>query len=272
MFPIDISSKNPQKIIFKWISLRTFFALIFVAGSSITTLAVLKHQMSLGPLTASNIRGVLFFTSCAIICILFFRFSLNFKTIATFWMKTESLFSVINYQFPRASWLLQKKILFCTVFYLTLSTIEHFLFLASEIYKLNHELQFCNKTDVDTVEIFINRHLSFVVKVLPFRYNNFVGLFLEYLNFSYTFFWNFLDLFIILISIGIAFLFEKINCRLSELKGLFVNEDVWAEIRCHHAQVCQLLELINASIGEMLMLACCIDGYFILLQLLNITT
>lgn len=55
------------------------------------------------------------------------------------------------------------------------------------------------------------------------------------------------------------------------MKGLLVNEDVWAEIRYHYVQVYELLHFINTIIGEMLLFACFIDGYFILVQLLNIT-
>lgn len=99
-----------------------------------------------------------------------------------------------------------------------------------------------------------------------------IGFALEYLNFSYTFFWNFLDLLIILISIGIAYLFEKINWRLQNIKRLMVDESVWEEIRVHHVQVTELLNFINGVMGAIIIVAYFIDGYFILLQLLNITT
>lgn len=272
LFPIDISSKDPQKIIFKWQALRTIFSFFFIVSSTITSVCALKHQIGLGQLTAKNIVGILFFSSCTIICILFFKISQKLQALMKIWMKTELNFLCANYQLPVTSWSLHKRIMFVTVLYLILSTLEHVFYASSEITKLVHDLELCNQTDFDTISVYIHRHLNFLTSNLPFPYNNFIGIFMEYLNISYTFFWNFLDLFIILISIGIAFLFEQINCRLRGIKGLIVNEGVWAEIRYHHVQVYQLLQFVNITMGEIFMFACFIDGYFILVQLLNITT
>lgn len=176
-----------------------------------------------------------------------------------------------EYRINLGSWSLKKRISICVTVYLMLSIFEHLCFLASEVYKLHLEYVNCNRTD-EPVEAFITRHLGFVIDNLPLQYNNFLGFFLEYLNFSYTFYWNFLDLFIIIISIGIGFLFEKINFRLRNNKGLMMSENVWAEIRYHHSKVSEILRTFNENINEMVILACLNDGYFSLCQTINITT
>lgn len=150
--------------------------------------------------------------------------------------------------------------------------LEHVLYQAIEIHKLVYDLEVCKPPDVNFAEVFITRHLKFIIENLPFRYNKLIGFVLEFLNYSYTFFWNFLDLFIILTSFGISFLFEKLNNRLNNLKGLLLNEQRWEEIRFHYVKICELLNSINDKMGEIIAIACFIDGYFILVQLLNITT
>jgi gustatory receptor len=188
------------------------------------------------------------------------------------WIETESYFSYKDYPMPPESWILKKRIFFSTVLYLFVSTLEHVFYHLSEIYKYVYDVQMCKPEGINLVEAYVFRHLSFIIKHLPFSYNHFIGVGLEYLNFSYTFYWNFLDLFIILISIGMSFLFEKVNWRLQNYKGLLVNQDVWAEIRFHYVKVCELLQICNNKMGAIITIACFIDGYFILVQLLNITT
>jgi gustatory receptor len=271
LFPLDIDVRDCRKISFKWMSLRTMFSLIFIISSSLTALCVLKEQVKHGPLTASNIIGIIFFTSCSIVCIIFFRISQNLRDIFSEWSQTELVLSHESYTLPTNRWKLKRRILFSTVLYLTLSISEHILYLTSNIITFSYAVNFCKKFEQNHLEAFILRHLNFIFVNLPFNYNHILGFSIEYLNFSFTFFWNFLDLFIILISIGINYLYEKLNYRLESLRGLLVNEKVWSEIRLHYVQICELLQFVNSKIGAAVLISSLIDGYFILMQLLNIT-
>lgn len=188
------------------------------------------------------------------------------------WMKVEACLTDESYKLPKPSWSLRKRLLVMTIVYVTLSFIEHGFFLASEISQLSYDFKVCNVTNRSFAEVFIKRHLKFIVERMPFQYSHFIGFFLEYLNFSYTFYWNFLDLFIILVSLGLAILYEKINWRLKGLKRLFVSETTCAEIRSHHVQVSELIKVVNENMNELLIVACFSDGYFILSQAINILT
>ena len=271
LFPVNINHENPQKINFKWASPRTFVSIVFIICSSLTTCCILKAQTEKGPLTTSNIIGIVFYLSCTIIFILFFKIAQNFGLLIVKWSKTESYFMTAAYTLPSKSWSLKKRILTVTFIYLTVSFLEHFLFVISDITVLVEFMEFCKLNETNYVEILIRRQFSFLLKNLPLQYNHALGFILEYLNFSYTFSWNFLDLFIILISIGISFLYEKLNCRLNCYTGLLVNEEVWSEMRFHYVKVCELLYFINRKMGEIIIISSFIDGYFILMQLLNIT-
>lgn len=187
------------------------------------------------------------------------------------WMQTEAFFGFDEYKLSANSWTLKKRTLICTSVYLTISAVEHVLFHSSELYSLLYKLDYCNKTKNDIFQIYISSHFDFIYKNLPFAYNLFNGIILEYLAISCTFIWNFLDLFIILTSIGVSFLYEKLNSRVQNLRGLKMSEKIWAEIRNHYVKIQELMTFINQLMGEMIMFACFVDGYFILVQLLNIT-
>lgn len=237
-----------------------------------TTSFVLKSQVMQGPLTASNIVGIIFFASCSLISMCFFKIAQNLRKILVQWTHTEAFLSTEDYPLPPNTWKLKKKIFFATFFYLACSNLEHFCYLMSEAVTLAYAFQFCKYSETNYVEIFIHRHLKFSFDNISLRYNHFIGFFLEYLNFSYTLYWSFLDLFIILISIGINFLYKKLHFRMVCMKGLLVNEKIWAEIRFHYVKVCELLQFINGQIGAIIIISSFVDGYFILVQLLNITT
>lgn len=270
LFPIDIDSRNPQNICFKWRSPRTLFSLIFVIGSGLTALSVLKYQINEGPLTPRNIIGVVFFASCSIACVLFFKIAQKFNVFMIKWMTVESCFATHDYELPSTVTSLHKRVLITTILYLLASLLEHLLYFSSETNNLIFALNFCKLTDYNFIELLITKHLNFLFANIS--YNFLLGLFLEYLNVSYTFFWNFLDLFIILASIGLSFLFEKLNSRVQRCQGLIMSDSVWAEIRCHYIKVHELLRYVNSLMGQMFIFGCFVDGYFILLQLLNITT
>lgn len=272
LFPIEIDSKNPSKISFKWRSWKTFFSIIFVIGSFLTASFVLKGQMEKGPLTASNIVGIIFYSSCCTISILFFKISQRWKLLMVEWTETESFLTCDEYELPPKSWTLKKRVLICTALYIFLSTLEHVFYQASEIFNQIYAYEVCETLNKNYVQHFIERHLSFIFAHMPFRYNHLIGFLFEYLNYSYTFFWNYVDLFIILISIGIKFLFEKFNWRLQCYRGMVVNETVWADIRFHYVKICELLNYTNNVMGEIIVISCFVDGYFFLVQLLNITT
>lgn len=239
--------------------------------SATISLVVLSDQAKQGPLNARNIIGFIYFSSCCFISILFFRTSMKWKMLMINWMKVEALLAGDEYKLPRSRWPLKRRILVCSIGFWFFSLLEHAWFITSDVNKFKIEMETCNIT-TGFVEYFLSRQLEFVISKLPMRYNHVLGFSLEYLNFSFTFYWNFLGLFIILVSIGISFLFEKINLRLQNFRGLMVNQSVWAEVRFHHVQVLELLKLMNENLSVMIFLACFIDGYFVLSQLINITT
>lgn len=237
-----------------------------------TAFGIFKIQTQAGPLTPANVVGIIFFTICTVISILFFKKARELRKLVTVWWKVERIFMNDKYNFPEKRWTLKKRLKVCLYVCLIFGLLEHLFYLSAEIYKLGFEINYCNLTDVDYVEMFITKHLSFVLANIPIPYNNILGLIAEYFNFTLTFWWNYLDLFIILISLALSELFERITYRLECLKTVPLSEAIWAELREHHTKVSDLVVHVNKIFGTAFIITCCNDGYFILIQMLNITT
>lgn len=270
-FPINLNTKNPLELNFKWRSLRVCFTLLLICCSASVSIVVLKNQAKIGPLTPRNILGVLFFSSCFLIYVFIFQKATQWRMLMVLWMNTERHFVTKDYQLPKSKWSLKKRVFIFTSAYLTLAVVEHLFYLTNEINVFLIEVDACNLTGFNNVEVYIKKQMMFILAEIPLEYNNFLGFFLEYLNISYTFSWNFLNLFIILNSIGIAFLYDQVYQKAQTFKGLMVNEKSWAILRIQHVEVSELFSIINKNLNLMLCMAVFNDGYFILAQMINIT-
>lgn len=271
-FPININSKQPHEIVFKWKNYCTIISMIFMAWSLWTAVCTLKTQFEAGPLTPANIVGVIFFSVCFTISLIFFGIAQKFKSLLMFWTKVERVFMHEKYEFDEKKWKLKKRLNVLMWTFLTGALLEHLFYLSAEIYKLNFEITYCNLTKTDPIKMFITKHLNFVINCIPISYNHAFGIVVEFFNFSLTFWWNYLDLFIVLVSIGLSELYDRITYRIKCMRTVPLKESVWEELRQDHTELSELVILVNEIFGLAFIVACCNDGYFILIQMLNITT
>lgn len=213
----NISSNNPEAIKFKWKSFRTIFSLLFLLSSFSVAYLVLYKKAEEGSLSPSNIIGFIFFGNCACVCLFFFLLSQHWQKIMIFWSKSEQCFSTVKYNNNAKSWSLKTRINVCLYTMLLLAFLEHLLFLTSEARKIIHRNNVCNRTGDKFVEQFVIIHIYHVFSVIP--YTHVRGAIAEYLNFSFTFYWSFIDLFLMLISIGISTRYQQINERIKNFRG-----------------------------------------------------
>jgi gustatory receptor len=143
------------------------------------------------------------------------------------WTFAENDFMCVKYEKPPNTWSLRRRILTLLTISCSMALIEHLLAVSDNVSKHNFVISFCNLTIDDPVGFFIMKNQAVFIKSLSFSYNNFVGVVVIYLNVSYTFYWNFLDIFTMLISIGLSDLFARLNYRLESVKKLPLDEITW---------------------------------------------
>lgn len=127
----------------------------------------------------------------------------------------EDIFN--NSPYVLTGWSLKKRIHFAAFLMLSLSLSEHLFSWYSYLNDRLVQVYECDWKIVSWFNFLTYNHLTHVYKVFP---NNFWSvLWAEYMNVSMTFQWNFVDLFIMILSLSIATKFKMLNERLSYFKG-----------------------------------------------------
>jgi gustatory receptor len=145
--------------------------------------------------------------------------------------------------------------------------VDHTLFIAAGFRKVLNEAEVCGYKNEIIIEDFFHKYYDHIFNLIP--YNHFYSAFDGFLNTSLNFIWYFLDLFIILVSIGISFRFEQINRRVEFYRGKFAPDLMCCEIRSHYTELCELLKKIDDKIGYLICMASLNDFYFLISNILN---
>lgn len=78
----------------------------------------------------------------------------------------------------------------------------------------------------------------------------------QWINILMTFAWNFVDLFIILISVTLATRFNQINLRIIDSqKSTTIADSLWSEIRLHYYQLVELVEAVDHKIAVLIFIS-----------------
>lgn len=220
--------------------------------------------------------------------IFFFRLAVHWSDILHAFDKAEKIFQSENYSQLSSGSGLKRRIRLTSLILLLAALVEHMLAWASFLYDRITQERMCGWEIGSYFYYLATTHLGLIYAELPAKWPTVVWG--EYMNVSFTFGWNFIDLFIIIVSMGVASKFKRINERLeyfrervrkllvniSAITALcsfqIVNESFWEDIRCDYNAVCELQEFIDERIGNIVCLACFNDLYYVCLQLLNVAT
>lgn len=143
---------------------------------------------------------------------MFLGIARNWPELMRFWSKKEKNFLQHPYNVKTR---LSMKIKIVAGIILTLAFLEHVLFLTNELYIHNKIVERCNCSDEFTLSYFLEHQFYFIFKRIHF--NLAFGFFVEIFNFSLTLSWNYMDLFVMMISIGLVTRFNQINTRIVEV-------------------------------------------------------
>jgi gustatory receptor len=110
-----------------------------------------------------------------------------------------------------------------------LASAEHILFVANSAYNKYQSVKNCNWTIDEPVSYFLEHQFAFFFDT--FRFNLPLGIFVETMNIFFTMGWNYMELFVMITSIGLVTRFRQINNRIDELKGKVNYEGVMEKKR-----------------------------------------
>ncbi|XP_058446446.1 gustatory receptor for sugar taste 64a-like [Malaya genurostris] len=271
-FPISgVLSQDPAAVRLDWLSVRVALNLLVVATTCFHMVTEFLRLQSVG-MNAKNINGLIFFINNFTISVLFLHVASKWNKVAIMWNQVDRIFILEPYRIC-SQWPLYRKIRVAAAVLLLLALAEHLLSIFNLVNEQREEIKKCGweRNVTDLLKHFALRKLPNVYVLFP--YSIFSAVYFLYISSALTLCWNFLDMFIILLSIAISTRFEQIYSHLRAMTegGLLPNEQLWIRVRIHYVSVCELLELVNRTISWLILVSCTTNLYFICLQILNLS-
>lgn len=119
--------------------------------------------------------------------------------------------------YKRCTWRLSKKIKFTATLVIVLGFIEHCLFLFNSAFNQYQHVKQNNITVDDVLSYFLENQFGFIFQKIPFWLP--YGIFVEVMNLSFTFGWNYMEIFVMIVSLGLGTRFQQINQRIERFRG-----------------------------------------------------
>ncbi|EAT48937.2 AAEL000060-PA, partial [Aedes aegypti] len=273
IFPLSgVFDKDPNRIRLVWPTVRVALDLIVLGAGIANTIAECMRLRMVG-VNAKNINGLIFFVDGCIINVLFLLMATKWNRVAVKWDSVDRIFLTESYRIE-SKWTLKRRLWTATALLLGLACCEHLLATINNLNDQWHEIEHCGWKEniTDTFRHFSLRKFSNMYSIVP--YSTVSAVFFSYVSFALTLYWNYLDVFIILISIAIATRFDQINTHLRTLAGggvLIPNEPFWIRVRTHYVSLCELLDEVDQAVAWIVLISCATNLYFICLQILNVS-
>ncbi|XP_017070741.1 gustatory receptor for sugar taste 64a [Drosophila eugracilis] len=263
---VGIRESNPRRVRFSYKSLPMVVTLVFMAATSILFLSTLSHLLQIG-ITAKNFVGLVFFGCVLTGYVVFIRLAKKWPVLIRYWTRTEMVFTKPPYEIPK--WNLSRRVQLAALAIIGLSMGEHALYQLSAVLSYTRRIQMCaNITTVASFDNYMQRNYDYVFQLLP--YSPVIAALVLLINGACTFVWNYMDLFIMMISKGLSYRFEQITARIRKLEHDEVCESVFIQIREHYVKMCELLEFVDSVMSSLILLSCVNNLYFVCYQLLNV--
>ncbi|XP_043649937.1 gustatory receptor for sugar taste 64a isoform X1 [Drosophila teissieri] len=263
---VGIRESNPRRVRFAYKSIPMLVTVIFMAATSILFLSMFTHLIKIG-ITAKNFVGLVFFGCVLAAYVVFIRLAKKWPAVVRIWTRTEMVFTKPPYEVPRRN--LSRRVQLAALAIIGLSLGEHALYQVSAILSYTRRIQMCaNITTEPSFNNYMETNYDYVFQLLP--YSPIIAVLVLLINGAFTFVWNYMDLFIMMISKGLSYRFEQITARIRKLEHEEVCESVFIQIREHYVKMCELLEFVDSAMSSLILLSCVNNLYFVCYQLLNV--
>lgn len=223
----NISSSDTKNLKFNWKCFRVFFTLLYITYGIFITSLYFKfiygngiNAMNIGEynylnylklidnyfnktlffyILSVNLVGLVFFSYTTTCAIIFFCIAMQWPKLMVFWSMRESKFLKAPYKFHTCK--LSFKIRSMAIVIILLAFAEHILFLANSANNQYKHVIMCNITVEKPLSYFLENQFGFIFYFFPFPLS--YGIFNELMNMIFTFAWNYMELFVMMISIGL---------------------------------------------------------------------
>ncbi|KAH8298652.1 hypothetical protein KR018_008564 [Drosophila ironensis] len=264
----NLQSRDPQDVKFKVKSFSMALTGIFLFLGGIKTLIKANLLFNVG-LNAKNMVSLVFLIVGITNWLNFIGFARSWSQIMLPWSSLDILMLFPPYKQCKRT--LRCRINIIGISFACLALLEHLLFYVSGYCSYRMHIWQCHINESRlSFHYYLDKEFSEVFVLMP--HNIFSVCYAFWLNVVFTFIWNFMDIFIVITSIGLAQRFKQLANRVLALEGRLVPDALWCEIRRDHIRLCELTSMVDASISNIVFVSCANNVYVICNQALAIFT
>ncbi|XP_060653168.1 gustatory receptor for sugar taste 61a [Drosophila nasuta] len=269
MMPLaNVMSPHAKEVKFHLRSTGMCFSAVFLLLGGIKTMRI-AAKIYQGGINSRSLVSLVFYIMGLIICLNFISFARCWHRLIVPWNEIDIIMLFPPYSPTKISLRVKLFITGCVFGCLTL--IEHGLYYASAYTNYHMHMLHCqpNVTEI-LFSGYMKREFADIFEILP--YNPLFIFYAFFLTGTFSFISNFLDTFIILISMALAQRFKQFSHRVLKLKNRQVPDALWHELRQHHILLCELMDLVDTNMSSIVLFSCLNNIYFICNRLLTIFT
>ncbi|CAK9807744.1 Gustatory receptor 5a for trehalose [Anthophora plagiata] len=213
MFPVSgVNTPDASHLRFTWRSPKFIYCAISFLGSSTMTIFNIMRIITSG-INSTRMTTFVFNGTNLIASFLFLKLAMQWPCLMATWEKLEKELSHRHKKVSKTS--LAAKFKIVTMVVMIFALVEHSFSILHGYIKAKECAQF--RGDPDIIGVYFQSQFPQIFSRIP--YSLWKGIVVDIINILSTFSWNFVDLFLILISIALADQFRQLNSRLYSIRG-----------------------------------------------------
>ncbi|XP_017784287.1 PREDICTED: uncharacterized protein LOC108567973 [Nicrophorus vespilloides] len=251
-----VMRSSGDNLSFKLASFKVFFSCtIFAMHIFMATMSV--FDMINDGIDFRSLNVTMIYVPGLLIHLMFFKLALRWPSLMKAWCELET--SMRKYGYPKR---LSRTINIQIVFIVLASLIEYSFSVWSSFYAICETLEKGQSPLKEMTETMY----SFVLQYTG--YSTTFAVFLLAANFVCMFIWNFMDLFIMILSGALSERYSQITRRIKIATDWNTGQEVfWKSIREDYNEVTKLFRKLESCISSIVLLSFSINLYYILVQL-----
>ncbi|KAL7038081.1 hypothetical protein ACKWTF_009446 [Chironomus riparius] len=253
MLPVDgVLAKSEKDLNFRWKSPKTIYSILFLVFGTIESSVATRRLLRLG-FNIHYAEGFLFYITAMIRAYMVFFMGRKWKFIMTKWKDCEDVF--LRDPYKTKGWSLSRRLRIVFTIAVLLVLTEHILFLVKGVENNRIQLTDCKPISKDFWLNFLWIYRPHLVYNFP--YSPYILPLYEWVNLLQAFAWNFSDIFVLILSIGVKFRFDQFNQHFESVtkdKRLMTPEN-FRNMRIHYYQLVDLIYFIDSKISFLILLS-----------------
>ncbi|XP_058448773.1 gustatory receptor for sugar taste 64e-like [Malaya genurostris] len=261
IFPVlGYGAAEAGRIYFKVFSFRMFYTVLVQLGGSMMSGFSLATFWTVG-VEFSKILSWMFFTLNLLISLGFTMLARNWSQLMIEWENTEQSLpqkpklSASNSRLRRKAKVIMSTLMLSALF-------EHVLAKPAGLYRA-YKCGISNLVEAHFMQAFPEL-FSFI------PYDIYVGSVCQVITTILTFYWNFIDLFLIVISIGLRHNLRHVNDIIISSKSEYSSYQFWHAHWKHYQRACELIQLFKKKMAFFVAISFANNLFFICIQMLGL--